>query len=357
VRTYTWKNVRIDGGGFVPGIVFNRKRENLIYARTDIGGAYRWNQSRQSWTPLLDWVGWTTGATTAWSASPPTRSTRTGSTPRPACTPTAGTRTTARSCAPPTGRHLAGHHAAVQARRQHARPRHGRAARGRPEPTTACCTSARRGRQRPVAQHRLRRHLGEGDRFPNAGNYVQDPSDTNGYLKPQPGRDLGDLRQVDRHGRQRHADDLRRRGGQGEHGLPQPPTAAPPGRGSPASRPATSRTRACWTGSTATCTSPPATPAARTTAQGRGLEATPRDRRVDQISPIPSADDYFGYSGLTVDRCTRHAHGRHPDLLVAGRDLLPQHRRGATWTRIWDWTSYPNRPSATPMDISAEPRG
>ena len=54
---YTWKNVRIDGGGFVPGIVFSRAERNLIYARTDIGGAYRWDQAGQRWIPLLDWVG------------------------------------------------------------------------------------------------------------------------------------------------------------------------------------------------------------------------------------------------------------------------------------------------------------
>ncbi|HCT79697.1 MAG TPA: xyloglucanase [Micromonosporaceae bacterium] len=55
---YSWKNARIDGGGFVPGIVFNPTEANLIYARTDIGGAYRWNQATSAWTPLLDWVGW-----------------------------------------------------------------------------------------------------------------------------------------------------------------------------------------------------------------------------------------------------------------------------------------------------------
>ncbi|MEU6004224.1 xyloglucanase [Streptomyces sp. NPDC047197] len=54
---YTWKNVRIDGGGFVPGIVFNRAEKDLAYARTDIGGAYRWQESSRSWTPLLDSVG------------------------------------------------------------------------------------------------------------------------------------------------------------------------------------------------------------------------------------------------------------------------------------------------------------
>jgi hypothetical protein len=56
--TYTWKNARIDGGGFVPGIVFNRTEKNLAYARTDIGGAYRWQESTKTWTPLLDSVGW-----------------------------------------------------------------------------------------------------------------------------------------------------------------------------------------------------------------------------------------------------------------------------------------------------------
>jgi chitodextrinase len=55
---YTWRNAEIVGGGFVPGIVFNPSEQNLIYARTDIGGAYRWNQTTQRWIPLLDWVGW-----------------------------------------------------------------------------------------------------------------------------------------------------------------------------------------------------------------------------------------------------------------------------------------------------------
>jgi photosystem II stability/assembly factor-like uncharacterized protein len=57
-ESYTWKNVRIDGGGFVPGIVFSRTEKNLAYARTDIGGAYRWQQDSRTWTPLLDHIGW-----------------------------------------------------------------------------------------------------------------------------------------------------------------------------------------------------------------------------------------------------------------------------------------------------------
>jgi hypothetical protein len=54
---YTWKNAQIVGGGFVPDVVFNTGAKNVVYARTDIGGMYRWDQSTASWTPLTDWVG------------------------------------------------------------------------------------------------------------------------------------------------------------------------------------------------------------------------------------------------------------------------------------------------------------
>lgn len=57
-EAYTWENVRIDGGGFVPGIIFNESEPDLIYARTDIGGAYRWDPANARWIPLLDWIGW-----------------------------------------------------------------------------------------------------------------------------------------------------------------------------------------------------------------------------------------------------------------------------------------------------------
>ena len=53
---YTWKNVQIVGGGFVDGIVFHPTAKGVRYARTDIGGAYRWNEPAQRWEPLLDWL-------------------------------------------------------------------------------------------------------------------------------------------------------------------------------------------------------------------------------------------------------------------------------------------------------------
>src|SRR5438445_1804662 len=54
---YNWNSVAIGGGGFIPDIVFNAGAANVVYARTDIGGVYRWNQSSGSWTSLMDWVG------------------------------------------------------------------------------------------------------------------------------------------------------------------------------------------------------------------------------------------------------------------------------------------------------------
>jgi photosystem II stability/assembly factor-like uncharacterized protein len=55
-QPYTWKSVQIVGGGFVDGIVFHPTAKGVRYARTDMGGAYRWNELTRRWDPLLDWV-------------------------------------------------------------------------------------------------------------------------------------------------------------------------------------------------------------------------------------------------------------------------------------------------------------
>ncbi len=54
--SYSWSNVRIVAGGYVPGLYFHPTQQNLMYARTDIGGAYRWGPNDTQWVPLLDWI-------------------------------------------------------------------------------------------------------------------------------------------------------------------------------------------------------------------------------------------------------------------------------------------------------------
>lgn len=56
-QPYTWRNVAVIAGGFVDGLIFSPVREGLVFARTDIGGAYRWDKAGMRWTPLNDWAG------------------------------------------------------------------------------------------------------------------------------------------------------------------------------------------------------------------------------------------------------------------------------------------------------------
>ncbi|ADL53137.1 WD40/YVTN/BNR-like repeat-containing protein [Clostridium cellulovorans] len=55
-QSYNWGNVQIVAGGYVPAIIFNEGEKDLMYARTDMGGAYRWDNAAGKWIPLTDWV-------------------------------------------------------------------------------------------------------------------------------------------------------------------------------------------------------------------------------------------------------------------------------------------------------------
>ncbi len=52
---WTFGQVAMGGGGFVSG-VFATKEEGLYYARTDVGGAYRYDKESERWKTLSAWV-------------------------------------------------------------------------------------------------------------------------------------------------------------------------------------------------------------------------------------------------------------------------------------------------------------
>jgi xyloglucan-specific exo-beta-1,4-glucanase len=54
---YKWDNVKIGGGGgYVCAIIYNPTEKGLVYARTDMGGAYIRNKTTLEWEPITDWV-------------------------------------------------------------------------------------------------------------------------------------------------------------------------------------------------------------------------------------------------------------------------------------------------------------
>ena len=51
---YIWATAPMGAGGFVDGFIYHPTETGLMYARTDIGGAYRWDGATRSWIPLQD---------------------------------------------------------------------------------------------------------------------------------------------------------------------------------------------------------------------------------------------------------------------------------------------------------------
>jgi xyloglucan-specific exo-beta-1,4-glucanase len=357
-EAYTWKNVRIDGGGFVPGIVFNPGQRDLIYARTDIGGAYRWNPGAGSWTPLLDWVGWDRWG---WNgvlsiAADPVQTNRVyaavgmytnswdpnngailRSTDR-------GTTWQAYQLPFKVGGNMPGR---GQGERLAVDPNDGRILYFGAEGGNGLWRSTDYG----VTWSRV-------TAFPNAGNYAQDPADPNGYLTgnqgvtwvefdPSTGSAGSATRTIyvgvaDKQNPVYRSTDA----GATWQRIPDQPTGylAHKAVVDPAGGflyIATSDTGGPYDGG-----------------KGDVWKLSRSTGAWTRISPVPStsADAYFGYSGLTIDR-------QHPGTLVVATqiswwpDVIFFRTRdgGATWSRVWDYNGYPNRVNRYTMDISANP--
>ncbi len=54
---YTWTTVPFGGGGYVDGFLYHPTQKGLLYARTDVGGLYRYDRTGKRWIPLVDGFG------------------------------------------------------------------------------------------------------------------------------------------------------------------------------------------------------------------------------------------------------------------------------------------------------------
>ena len=323
---YTWRNVEVVGGGFVPGIVFNPSEPDLIYARTDIGGAYRWNPATSRWIPLMDWVSfdeWNLMGVDSLATDPVDpnrvyvlagtytnvwtnmngavlRSTDRGNTWQRTMLPF-------KSGGNMPGRSM-GERLAIDPNRN------------------ATLYLGRAQRERPVAQHRLRRHLGQGHQLPEPG-HLHPGSRANVYqgdivgvvwvvFDPRTGSP-GNATQTIYVGVADKGTSLYRstNGGATWSAVAGQPTGFLPHHGVLSS-----------TGMLYVTYSDGAGPY-----DGQKGDVWRLDTATGEwtlISPVPSSssDDYFGYGGLAVDAsASQHAHGGRAELLVARYHPLPQH--------------------------------
>ncbi|WP_311203275.1 xyloglucanase [Streptomyces gossypii] len=353
---YDWKNARIDGGGFVPGIVFNRTEPNLAYARTDIGGAYRWQQSSKTWTPLLDSVGWDdwghTGVVSIASDSVAPDKVY------------AAVGTYTNDWDPGNGAVLRSGDRGENWQKADLPFKLGGNMPGRgmgerlavdPNDNSVLYLGAPSGEG-------LWRSTDSGvswsevTAFPNPGNYQQDPSDSSGYASDNQGvvwvtfdestGTAGGATQTvyvgvaDKENAVYRSTD----GGASWERMGGQPTGFLPHKG----------VLDAENGYLYVAYSDKGGP--YDGGQGQVWRYDTGSGEWKDISPVAAGDTFYGFSGLTVDR-------QHPGtVMVTGysawwpdTQIFRTKDSGENWTNAWDYTSYPNRSNRYTMDVSSVP--
>ncbi|MFI5961949.1 cellulose binding domain-containing protein [Streptomyces asoensis] len=355
-ESYTWKNARIDGGGFVPGIVFNRKEKNLAYARTDIGGAYRWQQSSRTWTPLLDSVGWAdwghTGVVSLASDSVDPNKVY------------AAVGTYTNSWDPGNGAVLRSADRGASWQKTDLPFKLGGNMPGRgmgerlavdPNRNSVLYLGAPSGKG-------LWRSTDSGvtwsqvANFPNVGNYQQDPTDTSGYASDNQGivwvtfdESTGTSGTATKTVYVGVADKDNAVYRSTDAGATWTRLA-----GQPTGYLAHKGVLDSVNGYLYLAYSDKGGP--YDGGKGRLWRYATATGAWTDISPVAEADTYYGFSGLTVDR-------QKPGTVMAtaysswwpDTQIFRSTDSGGTWTKAWDYTSYPNRANRFTMDVSSSP--
>ncbi|MFH0245147.1 cellulose binding domain-containing protein [Streptomyces sp. HK10] len=354
--SYTWKNVRIDGGGFVPGIVFNPSEKDLVYARTDIGGAYRWDEAGKRWIPLLDSVGWDDWGHTG------VASLATDPVDPDNVYVAVGNYTN--DWDPDNGAVMRSSDRGVTWKKAELPFKLGGNMPGRgmgerlavdPNDNHVLYLGAPSG-------HGLWRSTDSGatwsevESFPNPGTYVPDPDSDNSYLTDRVGvvwvtfdertGSAGSRTRTVYAGVADKEESVYRStdGGATWEAVPGQPTGYLPHKGvldtdSGHLYIATSDTGGPYDGE-----------------KGQVWRYDTGSGEWRDVSPVPEADTYFGYSGLTVDR-------QDPGtVMVTGysswwpdTQIFRSTDSGETWTGAWEYDGYPNRSDRFTMDVSSVP--
>ncbi|MFD4604020.1 cellulose binding domain-containing protein [Streptomyces sp. NPDC058464] len=354
--TYSWRNARIDGGGFVPGIVFNRSEKNLAYARTDIGGAYRWSEPTQTWTPLLDSVGWDewghTGVVSLASDSvDPDKVYAAVGTYTNGWDPTNGA--VLRSA----DRGASWQKTDLPFKLGGNMPGRGMGERLAIDPNkdSVPYLGAPSGKG-------LWRSTDSGvtwsqvTNFPNVGDYVQDPADTSGYASDNQGivwvtfdESTGTAGTATKTVYVGVADKDNAVYRSTDAGATWTRLA-----GQPTGYLAHKGVLDAENGYLYLAYSDKGGP--YDGGKGRLWRYATASGTWTDISPVAEADTYYGFSGLTVDR-------QHPGTVMAtaysswwpDTQIFRSTDSGATWTKAWDYTSYPNRSNRYTIDVSSSP--